>query len=102
MLANATNGSRAGMSMAVWIEQGDGTIVRGVAQAVSARSAHVRLAAPHEFRPDEDVTLRICFSPERPTVAAFAHVRWLRRLGDTVECGLDWDLGTGQLEPPAA
>jgi hypothetical protein len=97
MPASATDNGTAS-SMAVWIEQGDGTIVRGVARAVSARSACVRLAAPHAFQPDEAVTLRICFSPERPTVAAAAQVRWVRRLGETVECGLDWDLGNGHVE----
>jgi hypothetical protein len=93
-----TSGGSAASAMAVWIEQKDGTIVRGVAQKVSARGARVRLSAPHAFRPDEDVMLRICFSPERPTVAASAQVRWLRTLGDGAECGLDWDLATGYLE----
>jgi len=102
MLANAMTGGGAGADMAVWIEQSDGTIVRGVAQKVSARGACVRLAAPHDFQTDEDVTLRICFSPERPTIAAAAHVRWARRQGDTVECGLDWDLGTGLVEAQPA
>jgi PilZ domain len=102
MLANATGDNGTASAMAVWIEQSDGTIVRGLAQTVSARGACVRLAEPHEFRPDEDVTLRICFSSERPTIAASAHVRWARRLGDAVECGLDWDLGTSQLEAQPA
>lgn len=84
--------------MAVWIETGDGTIVRGVATAVSSRAARVRLGAPHAFRADEDVMLRICFSPERPTVAAAAHVRWSRPVGEAVECALDWRLLPG---PPA-
>jgi hypothetical protein len=42
--------------------------------------------------------LRICFSPERPTVAASAHVRWAGPVGDAVECALDWHLLPG---PPA-
>jgi hypothetical protein len=87
-----------GGEMAVWIEKGDGTIVRGVALAATSRSARVRLSAPHAFRPDEDVMLRICYSPERPTVAACAHVRWAGPVGDAVECALDWHLLPG---PPA-
>jgi hypothetical protein len=98
----ATNPTSDGTAMAVWIEQVDGTIVRGVAQAASSRSARVRLAAPHQFRPDEVVMLRVSFAPDRPTVAAAAQVRWVRRIGDTVECGLDWDLGNGLVEAPPA
>jgi hypothetical protein len=81
-------------SMAVWIERADGTILRGSAETVSARGARVRLPGRHAFRPDEPVLLRICFSPERPTVAASAQVLWARQLGEAVDCGLDWDLGT--------
>ncbi len=69
-------------SMAVWIERADGTILRGSAETVSARSARVRIPGRHAFCPDEHVLLRICFSPERPTVAASAQVRWARQLGE--------------------
>jgi hypothetical protein len=80
--------------MAVWIERADGTILRGRAETVSAGSARVRIPGRHAFLPNEPVTLRICFSPERPTVGASALVRWARQLGEAVDCGLDWDLGT--------
>jgi hypothetical protein len=84
-------------SITVWIERADGTIVRGRAETVSVRGARVVLPAPCAFLPDEAVVLRVCFSPERPTVAAAAQVRWTRPLGDSVDCGLDWDLGTVEL-----
>jgi hypothetical protein len=90
--------------MTVWIERADGTIVRGSAETVSARGARVRLPGRHGFRPDEPVVLRICFSPERPTVSASAQVRCARQLGEAVDCELDWDLTTVELgsdpEPP--
>jgi hypothetical protein len=92
MPVQATSGGLA--SMAVWIERGDGTILRGMAETVSARGARVRLPGRHTFLPDEPVLLRICFSPERPTVAASAQVRWARPLGEAVDCELDWDLST--------
>jgi hypothetical protein len=85
-------------AMSVWVERANGSILRGTALKVSARSAQVRLAGHHEFRTDELVLLRICFSPERPTVAASAQVRWARPDGDSLDCGLDWDLGTVELE----
>jgi hypothetical protein len=84
-------------SIVVWIERADGTIVRGRAEAVSARGARVRLPGRPAFRPDEPVLLRVCFSPERPTVAAAAQVRRAREVGDAVDCELDWDLTTVEL-----
>jgi hypothetical protein len=90
MRAQAQSGSSA---ITVWIERADGTILRGRAQTVSARGARVLLPGRCALLPDEPVVLRVCFSPERPTVAASAQVRWARQLGE-VDCGLDWDLGT--------
>ncbi|HSD27702.1 MAG TPA: hypothetical protein VLL75_10400 [Vicinamibacteria bacterium] len=81
-------------SMVVWIERADGTILRGGAEAVSSRSARVRLPGRHAFHPHEHVLLSVCFSPERPTVAASAEVRRARQLGEAVDCDLDWDLST--------
>jgi len=85
--------SSGSSSISVWIERADGTILRGRAETVSARSARVLLQGRPAFRPEEPVVLRVCFSPERPTVAASAQVRWTRQLGEAVDCGLDWDLG---------
>ena len=85
-------------SMIVWVERADGTILRGTAEKVSARGARVLLPGRHSFLADEAVRLRICFSPERPTVAASAQVRWARQLREAVDCGLDWDLVTVELE----
>ena len=84
-------------SITVWIERADGAIFRGRAESVSARGARVVLPGPCAFLADEPVVLRVCFSPERPTVVAAAQVRWARPLGDSVDCGLDWDLGTAEL-----
>ncbi len=94
MQAQAASGTS---SIPVWIERADGTILRGRAEAVSPRGA--RVVIPHcALLPDEPVVLRVCFSPERPTVGAAAAVRWARPLADSLECGLDWDLGTAELQ----
>jgi PilZ domain len=85
-------------SITVWVERADGTILRGRAETVSARGARVLLPGRCAFLPEEPVVLRVCFSPERPTVAASAQVRWSRQLGETVDCGLDWDLATVELQ----
>ena len=95
MQAQATSGSS---SITVWVERADGMILRGRAETVSARGARVLLRGRCAFLPEEPVVLRVCFSPERPTVAASARVRWSRQLGETVDCGLDWDLATVEFQ----
>jgi hypothetical protein len=86
--------------MVVWIERADGSIVRGSVKTVSTRGARVLLPGRHAFDPDEPVVLRVCFSPDRPTVGASAHVRWARPLDEAVDCGLEWDLATAELGSP--
>ena len=88
--ASTTVESQVDRPVAVWIEDGEGTIVRGVAEAVTAGGAHVRLASPPGFGQGAGVALRICFDPERPTVAAAARVSWVRSASGQTECGLEW------------
>ena len=76
--------------VAVWIEDGDGAIVRGVADSVTAGGAHVRLAGAPGFGKGAGVFLRICFDPEQPTVATTARVSWVRTGSGQPECGLEW------------
>jgi hypothetical protein len=91
-------------SIAVWIERADGTILRGAAETVSSRGAQVVLPGRCAVSPGETVVLRVCFSPERPNVAASGEVRWTRPLGEAIACGVDWDLTTVELgsDAPAA
>lgn len=74
----------------VWIEDGDGTIVRGTAESLTAGGLQVRLAGPPRFGTGAGVALRISLDPESPTVAATARVRWVRTDGREAECGLEW------------
>jgi len=76
--------------VAVWIEDGDGAIVRGVAESVTTGGAHVRLARQPGFGSGAGVALRICFDPEQPTVATTARVSWVRTESGQAECGLEW------------
>lgn len=76
--------------VAVWIEDRDGTIVRGVAESVTERGVHVRLSGPPAFAQGTEVALRISFDPGRPTVATTARVSWVRSEGGPAECGLEW------------
>jgi hypothetical protein len=90
-------GSQVDRPLAVWIEDGDGAIVRGVAESVTTGGAHVRLAAEPGFGKGAGVALRICFDPEQPTVATTARVSWVRTESGQPECELEW-IERGTLE----
>lgn len=76
--------------VSVWIEDRDGSIVRGVAESVTAGGAEVRLTRPPDFGEGAGVALRISFAPGQPTVAATARVSWIRSESGQAECGLEW------------
>jgi hypothetical protein len=91
MMANvAAVDSEVERPVAVWIEDHDGRIVRGVAESVTTSGAQVRLSAPAAFRQGAEVALRISFDPGAPTVATTARVSWVRSEGGTPECALAW------------
>jgi len=77
-------------NVAVWVEDHDGTIVRGLAESVTSGGAHIRLSAAPGFGQGAGVALRICFDPESPTVAANARVSWVRSESGEPECGVEW------------
>lgn len=83
-------------NVAVWVEDHDGTIVRGLAETVTAGGARIRLSSMPGFGQGAGVALRICFDPESPTVAATARVSWVRSESEGPECGVEW---TGPHEP---
>ena len=82
--------SQVDRPVAVWIEDGEGTIVRGVAESVTRGGAHIRLSAKPGFGQGTGVALRICFDPDCPTVATSARVSWVRSEGGQAECGVEW------------
>ena len=82
--------SQVDRPLAVWIEDGEGTIVRGVAESVTRGGAHIRLSSRPGFGEGTGVSLRICFDPDCPTVATSARVSWVRSEGSQAECGVEW------------
>jgi len=89
--ANTVSGESPGdRPLAVWIEDGEGTIVRGVAESVTRGGAHIRLSAKPGFEEGTGVALRICFDPDCPTVATSARVSWVRSQDGQAECGVEW------------
>jgi len=83
-------GNQVDRPLAVWIEDGDGAIVRGVTESVTTGGAHVRLAGQPGFGKGAGVALRICFDPEQPTVATTARVSWVGTDRGQAECELEW------------
>jgi hypothetical protein len=84
-------------TMPVWIEDGDGTIVRGMAEAVTRGGALVRLASAPVFFEGAGVALRLSLDPDSPTVSATARVSWVESNGQT-RCGLEWTSLESSLE----
>jgi hypothetical protein len=74
----------------VWIENGEGSIARGVAESVTGSGACVRLTETPAVETGQEVALRISFERGAPTVALRARVRFVRNEQGTVECGLEW------------
>jgi hypothetical protein len=74
----------------VWIESGDGTIARGVADVLSEDGALVRLAGPASAAPGDEVAVRIAFGRTSPTLAASARILWIRSAREEPECELAW------------
>jgi len=74
----------------VWIEDGDGTIVRGRVDSASAEGVHVHLSQEPAFGAGDEVALRICLQPGAPTFGTTGRIGWLRASADEVECGLEW------------
>jgi hypothetical protein len=76
-------------AMPIWIEERDGTIVRGVAESVTRGGVFVRLPEAPRFVRGTGVALRLSLHPDWPTVAATARVSWVRG-EDPAQCGLEW------------
>ena len=74
----------------VWVESGDGSIARGVADVLSEDGALVRLDGPASAAPGDEVAVRIAFSRGSPTMGATARILWIRSTDDDPECELAW------------
>jgi hypothetical protein len=74
----------------VWIENGEGSIARGLVEVLSDNGALVRLTGAPLVASGNDVAVRIAFSRNSPTLGAAARVRWIRPAADTSECELEW------------
>ena len=74
----------------VWIEDGRGSIARGLIEGVSGDRAFVRLNESAALDSGDDVAVRISFQRNSPTLAATARVLWLRADGETWQGEIEW------------
>ena len=77
-------------SVRVWIEDGRGSIARGLIEVISEDRAFVRLTEGASLGSGDEVAVRLSFDRSSPTLAATARVLWLRADGETWEAELEW------------
>jgi hypothetical protein len=80
----------SGEPVRIWIEDGAGSIVRGVVEVVSENCALVRLMGEVVMTSGHDVAVRLAFDRNSPTLAGAARILWVRTTGDEAECELEW------------
>ena len=77
-------------SVRVWIEDGRGSIARGLIEVISEDRAFVRLTEAASLDSGDDVAVRLSFDRNSPTLAATARVLWLRADGETWQGEIEW------------
>ena len=77
-------------SARVWIEDGRGSIARGLVEVISEDRAFIRLSEGAELGSGDDVAVRLSFDRSSPTLAATARVLSVRPEGETWECEIEW------------
>jgi len=87
---NSFSGTERTDPVRVWIENEEGSIARGLVEVLSANGALVRLTGAAPAASGNDVTVRIAFSRDSPTLRAAARVLWIRPAGEMSECELEW------------
>ena len=74
----------------VWIDNGEGSIARGLVEVLSESGAVIRLVGAAPIGSGDEVAVRIAVNRTSPTLGGAARVRWVHSDGDTSECELEW------------
>jgi hypothetical protein len=96
MTATNAGSGKTDREVMVWIESGDGSITRGRAESVSGSGACVRLDGAPAFASGGEVSLRLSFDRDAPTVGLRARVRFVRQGEGGFECGVEWTVAGPQ------
>lgn len=83
-------GADSAESVRVWIEDGCGSIARGLVEVISEDRAFVRLTEAASVGSGDEVAVRLSFDRSSPTLGAAARVLWIRSEDETWECELEW------------
>jgi len=93
---NALAGSRdhlaEGKMVRAWIEVADGTIARGLVEALSEHGALIRLAGNSPLAPGAEVAVRLSFDPTAPTVGRAARILRILGSGAAAGCEVEWSV----------
>ncbi len=74
----------------IWIDNGEGSIARGLVEVLSESGAVVRLVGAAPIVSGDDVVVRIAVSRTSPTLGGAARVCRVHSDGDVWECELEW------------
>lgn len=74
----------------VWIENGEGSISRGLVEVLSENGAVVRLVGAGSVASGDETTVRIALDRASPAMSGTARVRWVRPEGESSKCELEW------------
>jgi PilZ domain-containing protein len=74
----------------IWIDNGEGSIARGLVEVLSESGAVVRLVGTAPIASGDDVVVRIAVNRRSPTLGGAARVSRVRTDEDAWECELEW------------
>ena len=74
----------------IWIDNGEGSIARGLIEVLSESGAVVRFVGATPMASGDDVVVRIAVNRMSPTLGGAARVCRVRSDGDAWECELEW------------
>jgi hypothetical protein len=74
----------------IWIDNGEGSIARGLVEVLSESGAVIRLVGAAPITPGDEVVVRLAISRRAPTLGGAARVRRVHSDDDAWECELEW------------
>lgn len=74
----------------IWIDNGEGSIARGLVEVLSESGAVVRLVGAAPIASGDHVVVRIAVNRTSRTLGGAARVCQVRSDGDAWECELEW------------
>jgi len=96
--SDASDRVAPGLPIRVWIEGPDGAIARGFIEALSQDHALIHLIDGLDCEAGVEVSVRLSFDPESPTLGLLARVVSSSSPDAGGECELEWEPGNGRAQ----